>query len=139
MTIVPGLAGLILTIRNRETANLWLWILFPIILGSVMIGCPLCRYRQSLALLLIPWAAQCLNHLVKQFETHRYRTAGIWLAVLATGWLLVQGPLARYPKAQYERISEYEFSEWVYKKLGLKEKLTEIREEINDKFHDDIK
>jgi hypothetical protein len=136
MILVPGLGGLYLTIRRREYANLWLWLFLPVMLVSLLAGCPLSRYRQSLALLLIPWAGVLFVFLADSIRRHKFRAAVYCGYFLAVGWLLVLWPLARYPRSQYERPVEYLASAEIYQRLGWQEKLSEMQKLIQRKFVD---
>ena len=80
MIIVPGVGGLVLSLRLKDRRHFWLWVLLLPLLAGVLIGTPVSRYRQSLALLWIPWAAFFLVALGRNFHQNR-RIA--WMMVIA--------------------------------------------------------
>jgi hypothetical protein len=121
-------------VLRRDRAHFWLWLFLPILLASVLVGVPVSRYRQGLALLLIPWAACFFTHLVDCARTGQFRAAGLMAAGLVVGWSLSLGPLARHPRQQYERPTEYEIAIYVYEKLGDQAKANATRELIRQKF-----
>ena len=122
MILVPGLAGLFLSIRKREHAHLWLWIAFPIILSSALVSVTVSRYRQALMLFLIPWAAYFLTAFVASIRRHELRNAFSFGAPLVLGYALVLGPLSQHPRNRYERPAEYIVAAQIYHKLGEEQK-----------------
>lgn len=144
MVIVPGILGVFLGIRQREKRHFWLWIFLPILLAGVLLGLPLSRYRQSLMILWIPWAAYVLVELIRPVlhasgdgNQPKGAFAFQWLALalsIVAGWLLCLGPLARVPSTSHDRPNEYLMSVHIYQKLGQMDKAHHMAELIRKKF-----
>jgi hypothetical protein len=132
--LVPALAGLALTLYFRNRAHLWLWLFLPVILAGIVVAPPLSRYRQSLAVLFIPWAAYFFSYLVDLARARRIGLATCWGIVLLMGWLLVLGPLARQPRERYERPAEYLITAEIYHRLGNENAFLRTEAEIRQKF-----
>ena len=118
MILPPALAGLALAIWRRHRTHMWLWLFAPVLLASLFIGIPFSRYRQSLAVLFIPWAAYFLADLAGFIRRREFRKAAFAMGVLGVGWGLMQGPLARQPRESYERPAEYLLSAQILHQLG---------------------
>lgn len=127
MVLVPGLAGLVLSIKRRERTHLWLWINFPVILASALVGVTVSRYRQALMLFFIPWAAYFLTILVNFIRRAEYRPAISSIAALLVGYTLVLGPLAQQPSDKYQRSAEYVLAIQIYHQLGQEQKAQAMR------------
>jgi 4-amino-4-deoxy-L-arabinose transferase-like glycosyltransferase len=134
MLIVPGLGGLIWSAIRRDRRHAWLWLLFPMALAGVLVGVPVSRYRQALAVFWIPWAC-CLFLWVFQERAHPKKVAAVCAALLA-GWALCLGPFSRQPKAAYERPAEFQLSAFIYDQLGLTNEAAQVRTTMAEKFHD---
>lgn len=134
MLIIPGLGGLILTLRSKDRRHLWLWLLFLPLLAGVLIGAPLSRYRQSLALLWLPWAAVFLVTLWKHFSQNR-RTAWVLLSALILGWAACLTVFNRTPRSEYERPGEYRMIILFYERAGQTEKADAMKRLFREKFH----
>jgi 4-amino-4-deoxy-L-arabinose transferase-like glycosyltransferase len=134
MILVPALAGLVLSLRQQNSAHLWLWILLPIFLASLFVGVPMSRYRQSLMIFLIPWAACFFAFIFDSIRRHDVRRVVYCVLILLFGWVLVLGPLARQPRNGYERPAEYLLTAYIYHQLGDEKHLTEMRSLIREKF-----
>jgi hypothetical protein len=132
--LVPALAGLALTLYFRNRAHLWLWLFLPVILAGIVVAPPLSRYRQSLAVLFIPWAAYFFSYVVDLARARRILLATCWGMVLLMGWLLVLGPLARQPRERYERPAEYLITAEIYHRLGNENAFLRTEAEIRQKF-----
>jgi len=118
MILVPACAGLLLSVWRRERAQMWLWIFLPVVLASVFVGVPGSRYRQSLAVFLIPFAAYFCASLWVLIRRHEFIWVAGATAALLIGWGLVLGPFAKQPRSHYERPAEYVFAGWLYHRLG---------------------
>jgi hypothetical protein len=118
MILVPALAGLFLSLKRRLYAHLWLWIAFPVFLVSVIVPVPVSRYRQSLMLFFIPWAAYFLADLGTLLVQREFRKALYRAATLLVGYALLLGPLSQQPLDQYERPQEYILAAQVYHRLS---------------------
>jgi 4-amino-4-deoxy-L-arabinose transferase-like glycosyltransferase len=134
MILVPALAGLLLSIWRRDQANLWLWIFLPIILLSFVVAVPLSRYRQSLILAFIPWAAYFLCYLGSLIRRREFIRAAYFGAALLVGWILLLGPLAQQPTDHYERPTEYIFSAEIFHQLGQNQNEKAMLDLIRAKF-----
>jgi 4-amino-4-deoxy-L-arabinose transferase-like glycosyltransferase len=118
MVLPLALGGLFLTAWRREKVYLWTWIFLPITLASILVGPPVSRYRQSLLVLFIPWAAHLLAFLSAWVRHREFRKLAYSSLALLAGWALILGPLARQPQSQYERPLEYLMSAEIYHRLG---------------------
>jgi 4-amino-4-deoxy-L-arabinose transferase-like glycosyltransferase len=137
MILVPGIAGIALSVRQRRGSHLWLWLFLPITLAGVLVGVPVSRYRQSLAILLIPWAAGFLVQVMEVGRRREWRRVAGWGVAVLAGWLLVLGPLARQPRREYERPYEYQVSADIYRTLGQEGKCREMEGLIREKFREE--
>lgn len=136
MILVPALAGFLLMVRRWERGHFWLWMFFLAFLVSLLVGVPLSRYRQSLMIFFIPWAACFLDFLGDLFRRQAFFKAGGYTIALLLGWLLVQGPLAQHPRSNYERSYEYTMAANIYRQSGDERKLSEMQKLIYKKFSD---
>jgi hypothetical protein len=93
----------------------------------------LSRYRQTLALFWIPWAAIFLISISNQM-LHAPRAAFAMAFSLLAGWGLCLGPFARVPKSQYERPLEYQLARLAYLRSGQVEKAKQMEALIRQKF-----
>jgi hypothetical protein len=98
-----------------------------------LIGSPLSRYRQSLALLWIPWAALFLVALWSHFPRNR-RAFGTMLAALVLGWAACLTVFARMPKSEYERPGEYRMIILFYERAGQTEQAEAMKRLFREKF-----
>ncbi len=122
MILVPALAGLFLSVKRWERTHAWLWIVFPVILASVLVGVPVSRYRQALMLFFIPWAAYFLAILATSIRGRELRKTVYYGAALLVGYTLVLGPLSQQPRDKYERSVEYTFAVKIYAAQGDQQK-----------------
>jgi len=134
MILPLGLAGLVLSVGRRDSHYLWFWIFLPVFLISLLIGTPLSRYRQSLVVFLIPWAAYFLVFLAGLIRERKFRYAISCGFVLLAGWGLILGPLARQPRNQYERPQEYMWSAIIFYQHGEQQKGNAMIALIRQKF-----
>jgi 4-amino-4-deoxy-L-arabinose transferase-like glycosyltransferase len=134
MILVPALAGFVLSIYRRERAHLWLWLFLPVILASVLFSTPVSRYRQSLVIFFVPWAAYFSSYFVGLIQQREMRAASRWGIGLLLGWLLVLGPLARQPRKRYERPAEYLLTAAIYQQLGREQDFLQTLAEVQEKF-----
>jgi 4-amino-4-deoxy-L-arabinose transferase-like glycosyltransferase len=133
MLIIPGVGGLILTLRANDRRHLWLWLLFLPLLAGVLIGTPLSRYRQSLALLWIPWAAVFLVALGKNFRQNR-QAFWVMLSALIAGWAACVTVFNRTPQSEYERPGEYLTMIQFYVDQGRPDEAEKMRRLFREKF-----
>ena len=103
------------------------------LLAGVLIGTPVSRYRQSLMILWIPWAAYFLVTLWRLFSTNR-RLAWTFAVAAVLGWTACTTVLARVPKAQYERPAEYLIAISLYENSGQTDKAAAMKELFHQKF-----
>jgi 4-amino-4-deoxy-L-arabinose transferase-like glycosyltransferase len=136
MVLVPALAGFFLMVRQWERGHFWLWVFFLSLLASLFVGVPVSRYRQSLMIFFIPWAACFMSFLCGLIRRREFYKAGGYAIALLLGWLLVQGPLAQHPRRYYERPNEYLLAAQIYQQLGNERKLSEMQTLIHQKFPD---
>jgi len=134
MILVPGLAGVLLSAWRREPAEMWLWIFLPVVVASVFIGVPTSRYRQSLMIFFIPFAACFVAWLWSRLREREYPKVAFAAAALLVGWGLVLGPFARQPRRQYERAAEYLMAGWVYQQLGDEQRSKEMLDLVRRRF-----
>ena len=97
MILPVGLAGLFLSVQRRERAHFWLWLFLPIFLLSFLVGFPISRYRQSLIIFFIPWAAYFVVSLGALLRRREFLKAAYYGAALLLGWGLILGPPSRQP------------------------------------------
>jgi 4-amino-4-deoxy-L-arabinose transferase-like glycosyltransferase len=136
MLLVPGLAGFFLMSRQWARGHFWLWVFLLAFTASLLVGIPVSRYRQSLMIFFIPWAACYLVFLGGLIRRRQFWPACGGLLILLLGWLLEQGPLARQPRSLYERPTEYFIAAQIYQQLGDERKLAEMQALIHQKFPD---
>jgi 4-amino-4-deoxy-L-arabinose transferase-like glycosyltransferase len=134
MLLPPGLAGLCLGLWRRDRRLLWIWVTLPVFVLSLLMGIPVSRYRQVLMLFLIPCAAYFLAFLADLLRQKRLRSFGYSLLALVGGWIAVLGPLARQPREQYERVSEYLVCAQIYHQLGDRVREQEMLEVVRQRF-----
>jgi 4-amino-4-deoxy-L-arabinose transferase-like glycosyltransferase len=135
MLIVPGVAGLILSLRFKDKRHFWLWLIFAPLLVGVLIGTPISRYRQSLMILWIPWAAYFLITTWRAFYQNR-RLAWTLVIAVVLGWAACLTVFARVPKTQYERPWEYLIAISVYRDEGQTDKAEAMKQLFREKFPD---
>lgn len=133
MVIVPGIAGLILSLRLKDRRHFWLWFLLMPLLAGVLINTPFSRYRQSLMIVWIPWAAYFLVTLWRLFPTNR-RLAWTFAIATVLGWTACTTVLAKVPKTDYERPAEYLFAIRLYEDAGQTEKAGAMKALFHQKF-----
>lgn len=92
------------------------------------------RYRQSLMIFFIPWAACFFAFILDSIRRHDVRKVVYCVLILLFGWVLVLGPLARQPRNDYERPAEYLLTASIYHQLGDEKHLTEMQSLIREKF-----
>ena len=135
MIIIPGLGGLILSLcrRRKNRSGFWLWILLPPLLAGVLIGAPLSRYRQSLVLLWIPWAALFLVTLWTNFSRNRRAALGM-ASALVLGWAACLTVFDRTPRSEYERPGEYRMIIQFYERAGQRDQADAMKRLFRQKF-----
>jgi 4-amino-4-deoxy-L-arabinose transferase-like glycosyltransferase len=134
MILAPALVGLFLSVWREERAHFWLWLFLPVTLVNLLVALPLSRYRQSLMVLFIPWAAYFLAFMASLFRRREFQQAACCGVALAAAWGLILGPLSWQPRALYERPDEYMVSLVVYDRLGEEQKVQEILAMVGAKF-----
>jgi hypothetical protein len=133
MLIVPGVGGLILSLRSKDRRHFWLWLLFLPLLAGVLVGVPLSRYRQSLALLWIPWAACFLVTLWQTFPQNRRLAWGL-VAGLVLGWAACLTVFDWTPRDKYERPNDYRTMIVLYERQGQTVQAEKMRRLFREKF-----
>lgn len=134
MILPPALAGLFLSVQRRERAYFWLWLLLPIFLLSFLVGFPISRYRQSLTIFLIPWAAYFAVSFGVWIRRREFHKAAYYGAALLVAWALILGPLSRQPSERYERPAEYLVSAEIFHRLGEEQKAQEMLGLVRQRF-----
>lgn len=133
--IVPvGLGGLVLSLWRREWSHLWMWLFLPPCLLSLLIGTAVSRYRQTLMIFLIPWAACFLLFVWQLIRGGKYRPALYAVLAVCLGWALELGPLSRQPRDQYERPSEYVACIGVFHFMGDPQKARAMADFVRHRF-----
>ncbi len=135
LILIPGIGGLLLGIRRRDTRQIWFWLFMFTMLAGLASTRPISRYRQTLALLWIPW---CSYFVVSAWEAarqgHARRNVSLALGFLVVGWCLCLGPLARHPRSHYHRPLEYDLAAYIYELQGEKENARWIRERYDERM-----
>jgi len=133
MIIIPGLGGLALTLRSKDGRHFWLWLLFLPLAAGVIVGTPMSRYRQTLALCWIPWAACFLVAMWTDWPRNR-RRVGVMAGALVLGWTACLTVFNRTPRSEYERPGEYETMILFYEQEGLPDQAERWKELFHEKF-----
>ncbi len=133
MIIIPGVAGMMMGVALGNRRHFWLWVLLFPLLAGVLMGIPLSRYRQSLALLWIPWAACFLVAFWEKLQQNR-RIALVMASGLVLGWTACLTVFSRVPRNEYERPAEYHMAENVYEDMGQPDKVEQMKRLIHEKF-----
>ena len=133
MIIIPGVGGLLLSLRSRDRRHFWLWLLFLPLLAGVLIGTPMSRYRQSLGMFWIPWAALFLLTFWTNLRGNR-RAALVMGSALVLGWTSCLTVFNRTPKSEYERPGEYRMIILFYEQRGQLEQAEEMKQLFREKF-----
>jgi hypothetical protein len=98
------------------------------------VGFPISRYRQSLTIFLIPWAAYFAVSLGAWIGRREFHKAAYYGAALLVAWALVLGPLSRQPSERYERPAEYLVSAEIFHRLGEEQKAQEMLGLVRQRF-----
>lgn len=117
MILVPGMAGLVLSVLRRDRRHSWLWLLLPVLVAGLLIGMPMSRYRQILAVIFIPSATYFFWWLVFAIK-QAPRQAMLGGAMALAGWVLCLGVFSRVPKEDYERPFDYLLAADIYERNG---------------------
>jgi 4-amino-4-deoxy-L-arabinose transferase-like glycosyltransferase len=133
MLIIPGVGGLILSLRSKGRRQVWPWVLFVPLLAGVLLGAPLSRYRQSLALLWLPWAAVFMVALGRSYFQNR-RAFWSMASALVVGWAACLTVFARTPKSEYERPGEYRMIIMFYERAGQTAPAEAMKRLFREKF-----
>jgi len=133
MIIIPGLGGLALSLRLKDRRHFWLWLLFLPLLAGVLVGTPMSRYRQSLALFWIPWAALFLVTLWTHFPGNR-RAGLVMASALVLGWTACLTVFNQTPKSEYERPGEYHTMVLYYEQQGQTDQAEKWKQLFREKF-----
>lgn len=128
MLITPGLCGALLSLVKRDTRHWLHWMLLPCLVAPLLIALPLSRYRQTLALLWIPWAVYFAAWVLQQMQQRQWKSVASVLAAVVVGWALSLGPLSRCPAAFRDRPNEYELAAQVYDRMHQPENAAEMRQ-----------
>ncbi len=113
--VIPGLCGLGLSLYRRDTKHLWLWFLASILLFNIALFTPTSRYRQSLAMLWVIWAAYYFYAIYKNGWTPLGRSQ---ILLLILGWVLCLGVFDTNPTSPYYRKNEFYAAARIYVKRG---------------------
>jgi len=133
LLIVAGVGGLMLSLWRKDRRQFWLWLMFVPLVAGVLIGPPLSRYRQSLALLWLPWAALLLVALWDNLRRNR-RAFLVMVAGLVAGWLACLTVFNRTPKSEYERPGEYRMMIQFYERAGQLDQAEAMKRLFREKF-----
>ncbi len=134
-----GLGGLALGLLRRDRRHAWLWWLLPLLVASVMVGTPLSRYRQALAVLWMPWAGAGAAAVYRAARARRAAVAAGLAAAWAGGTALSYGPLALVPASHDDRPAEYLLAAIIHEQRGEPRKAAEMRALIARKFPELLK
>ena len=138
MILVPGVAGIALSFVQRDRRHAWLWVIFPMLLAGILMGMPMSRYRQILAIILIPSAI----HFFAWFwiaATQNPRRAVLIGAATVMGWALCLGPLSRVPKDRYERAFDYIIAANIYANAGRLQESEAMKNIVREQFPEMIR
>jgi len=135
LIFIPGLGGLLLGIWKQDRRQGWLWMFLLCLFAGLVFTTVLSRYRQSLAILWIPWAGWFLVACWDAFARKaflRFSAAG---AFLLLGWwfCLQPHPFFRPPQAYY-RSTEYRLAAVIYEKRGRPDKVRESLEQLRQRM-----
>jgi 4-amino-4-deoxy-L-arabinose transferase-like glycosyltransferase len=133
MVIVPGLGGLALSLHLKDRRHFWLWLMLAPLLAGMVLGTPVSRYRQSLLVLWLPWAAFFLVTWWTKVSQNRRWAWGIACATVL-GWTACLTIFARIPRNQYERPFEYIAAIWIYEDEGQSDKAEAMKHLFHQKF-----
>ena len=135
MVLPLAICGLFVGIRRRDRNHFWIWLFSPIFFLSLFVVAPLSRYRQSLAVFMIPLAAYFLVYLYALVCQRHFSGSIAYGAAVVISWVLILGPLSRQPRQQYERPAEYIFSAEIYHQHGDDQKALAILNWVHANFH----
>ncbi|HWN97012.1 MAG TPA: hypothetical protein VNT99_18425 [Methylomirabilota bacterium] len=138
MILVPGIAGLVLSALQRDRRHGWLWLLFPLLLAGILMGMPMSRYRQILAVIFIPSAAYFATWLWMTAK-QQPRRAVLGGATVLAGWALCLGPFSRVPKERYERAFDYVLAANIYESAGRLKESEAMKDIVRTKFPEVIR
>jgi FtsH-binding integral membrane protein len=133
MIIIPGLAGLVWSLKLKDGRHFWLWVFLLPLLAGVLIGLPLSRYRQGLAVLWLPWAAVFLCALGNNWF-HNRRAFWLMISALIMGWVACLTVFARTPRSRYERPMEYHLMISAYEQEGQTDQAEKWKQLFRKKF-----
>jgi 4-amino-4-deoxy-L-arabinose transferase-like glycosyltransferase len=138
LILIPGLGGFLLGLWKRDRRQGWMWLFLFCLLANLLLTTVLSRYRQSLALLWIPWAGYFLSILFKAYlQKSHFKLAAACLFLLA-GWWTCLKPLAIRPPKTYHRSTEYRLAAVIYEKRGRPDKARESLEKLRKKVIPDL-
>ena len=137
LIFIPGLGGLLLGIWKRDRRQGWLWIFLACLLAGILFTTVLSRYRQSLALLWIPWAGWFLVACQDALQNKSFLKFSLAAAFLLLGWRFCLQPHPCFRPAQaYHRSTEYRLAAVIYEKRGQPEKARESLDRLREKMPD---
>lgn len=131
---IPGLGGLFLGLYWLDSRQMVLWIFLISLFAGIVLTTVLSRYRQSLAILWIPWAAYFLIQVWQGIQNGSYKKSMIAIGSLIIGWWFCLHPFSVRPKNQYVRSVEYQLAAMIYQKKGQPEKAKEISEKYQKRL-----
>lgn len=135
LIFIPGLGGLLLGIWKRDRRQGWLWIFLACLLAGLFFTTVLSRYRQSLALLWIPWAGWFLITAWDAFRNQALLKFSLAASFLLLGWWFCLQPHPYFrPVETYNRSTEYRLAAIIYEKRGQPDKAREALDRLREKM-----
>jgi len=135
LIFIPGLGGLLLGLWKRDRRQGWFWIFFACLLGSLLFTTVLSRYRQSLAILWIPWAAWFLVACWDALQRKSFLKFSAAALFLLLGWWFCLQPHPYFrPEHAYYRSTEYRLAAVIYEKRGRPDKAQESLDKLRQRM-----
>ena len=137
LIFIPGLGGLLLGIWKRDRRQVWLWTFLACLLAGLFFTTVLSRYRQSLALFWIPWAAWFLFACWDAFQNKSFVKFSAGALFVIFGWWFCLQPHSFFrPPQAYPRATEYRLAAVIYEKRGRPDKVRESLELLRKQMPD---
>jgi hypothetical protein len=137
LIFIPGLGGLLLGLWKRDCRQGWLWIFLACLLASLLMTTVLSRYRQSLAILWIPWAGWFLVCCREALHRKSHVKLSIAAALMLVGWWFCLQPHSYFrPPHTYHRPTEYRLAAVIHEKRGQSEEARKSLERLREKMPD---
>jgi len=135
LILIPGLGGLFLGLCKRDRRQGWLWIFLACLLAGLLLTTVLSRYRQTLALLWIPWAAWFLVACWDAWRNKSFAKFALGVLPLLLGWWFCLQPHSYFRAPHtYARSTEYRLAAVIYEKRGQPEKARESLELLRERM-----